>query len=267
MLYVRYTREAGLLEISEDYMKLADEVSTDFGVFLQMIPIVWGPFVIDVEGETRSGGFSTEALIAPAVTPGHVVSDLYVISIDEIVKEVARRKSIGYLRADGVVKHLSEPYKRLYVKVGVPAIGADFTIEWYKRKTAKAYVPEAVARKIIDTLKLFATNPGKVPHTKNYAVIHSGESRTRKYAETLCSIDSYLHRCDFREGKVVLLTEKYRRTYAYVLGDDVPIGRVIGPPCTCVIEKHTENDREIYRYTYAYISPALRELIKKAVSV
>ena len=269
MLYVRYTEPASLLEISEDYMKGSEALNVEFKDFLKLIPYVWGPFRIEIEGETKSGGFSTKATIVPGISEYHTVRNLFrAVDIEEIIREVTRVKTVGYLRLDGVVRNISEPYKRVFVKLAVPKLGAVFNIEWYRTKTAKADVPRRVADAVIDTLRRYARGGQEaVRPTSDYVTVYDGVHRTKRDAEAFCLAIKEYKRCDFTEGKVYVIS--YRSYFSYIsfyflaLGDRVPVGRPITSPCTCIIERYKDEEKERFGYIYTYVPPGVPELIRK----
>lgn len=115
MVYVRFTGDAGLLEIGIDYMRCAEWIRYNFEYTVGSVMYYLLPFRLSVIGVTRSGGFQS-SMIVDATVERESYDSLFSY-IADIVCAYAEAKRLGYLSMDGVVPNIQEPYHKLYIKI------------------------------------------------------------------------------------------------------------------------------------------------------
>lgn len=126
-VYVRYTEQAGLLEVRSDYMRSAEEARLSLRDALGIILAQVLPAEMAIIGETDSGGFATGLGIDLPVyqSPPHYPAE----TLGALIQAIAQAKTVGYLRLDGQIGSIGESYKRLYIEIQ----GANLRIRLYMR--------------------------------------------------------------------------------------------------------------------------------------
>ncbi len=115
MVYVRFTRDAGLLEVGIDYMRCSEWIKYNFEYTVGSVMYYLLPFRLSIIGVTRSGGFQSSMVVDATVEEENYDSLFsYIIGI---VNAYAEAKRLGYLNMDGVVPSIQEPYRELYIKI------------------------------------------------------------------------------------------------------------------------------------------------------
>ena len=113
--FIRFTRDVGLLEISRDYMRGSTSIRGGMYTVLTRVLVRLSPFLVRVVGETRSGGFMSWFAADTPVYP--LLGPLPGETILWLTRMYAETRQRGYLRLDGVVESIREPYHRYTVQV------------------------------------------------------------------------------------------------------------------------------------------------------
>ena len=129
VVYVRVTKDVGLMEVSEKYMRAsvrADFLGNVYTV-LGILTDYLSPIELCIRGTTRSGGFEecfkcTTNVVAWGDELERWFGYLHFACergklLLMIADVVMRNRQIGYLYADGVVRHISEPVQKVYLTI------------------------------------------------------------------------------------------------------------------------------------------------------
>ena len=263
MVYVRFTREAELLEIRKDYMRSSEEIKPSFESVLGKIALTVQPFNMRIIGETRSGGFMTNMLV-------HTIIDndpFFMCSFEDVGKNIidiiqaySKAKKKGYLRMDGVVESIREPYKNYFVEIR-PLKGR------YKYITIRMdnYLNSIYIEGCNKTLEIINEQIRYVKEIKidKLFTIMRFDAKRKANIERQCRMYSKIYRCGTR-GYVY--SNRGYGIYTLFIPDTKPpktlysMGELLIPTCKCKIHvnKYTGN----YYGVYIYVKDDLVKLLR-----
>jgi len=263
MVYIRFTEKAELLEIRKDYMRSSEEIKMDFETVLGKIALITQPFKMRIVGETRSGGFMANMLVYNIIERElWYVDDYYEIGRNmlDIIQAYSKAKRKGYLRMDGVIDSIREPYKNYFVEIR-PFKGR------YKYITIRMdnYLNSIYVEGSNETLRIVYKQIKNDPNTRIerlFRIIYF-DAKRKADIERQCRMYSKIYRC---ETKGYVYSRRGYNAYTLFIPDIKPpktlysMGELLIPTCKCKI--HVNKYTGDYYGAYVYVKDDLVKTLK-----
>jgi len=262
MVYIRFTEKAELLEIRKDYMRSSEEIKMDFETVLGKIALITQPFKMRIVGETRSGGFMANMLVHTIVEDNlffiHKFEDVGKNIID-IIQAYSKAKKKGYLRMDGIVESIREPYKNYFVEIR-PLKGR------YKYITIRMdnYLNSIYVEGNNKTLEIINEQiryAVEIKIDQLFTIVYF-DAKRKADIERQCRMYSKIYRC---ETKGYVYSNRGYGVYTLFIPDTKPprilysMGELLMPTCKCKI--HVNKYTGDYYGAYVYVKDDLVKLL------